>query len=54
MSDTILANATLVLPDEVIRGTLHIVDGLIAAIDQACGELEAFRKAAPAMQPDAA
>lgn len=27
---------------------------LISAIDQACGELEAFRKAAPAMQPDAA
>lgn len=27
---------------------------LISAIDLACGELEAFRKAAPAMQPDAA
>jgi maleylpyruvate isomerase len=27
---------------------------LISAIDQACGELEAFRKAAPAMKPDAA
>lgn len=34
MSDTILANATLVLPDEVIRGALVIREGEIAAIDQ--------------------
>ena len=33
MTDTILANATLVLPDEVITGTLHLKDGLIAGID---------------------
>ncbi len=33
MSDMILANATLVLPDAVITGTLHLSDGVIAAID---------------------
>lgn len=33
MFDVILANATLVLPDEVIRGSLHIQGGRIAAID---------------------
>ena len=33
MIDLILANATLVLPDEVIRGSLHLSDGVIAAID---------------------
>jgi maleylpyruvate isomerase len=27
---------------------------LIAAVDAACGEIEAFRRAAPAVQPDAA
>jgi maleylpyruvate isomerase len=27
---------------------------LISAVDQACGELDAFRRAAPALQPDAA
>jgi alpha-D-ribose 1-methylphosphonate 5-triphosphate diphosphatase len=37
MSDVILANATLVLPDEVMRGTLQIVDGLIVAIDPGTG-----------------
>lgn len=34
MTDTILANATLVLPGEVIRGALHLSGGAIAAIDQ--------------------
>jgi len=33
MTDTLLANATLILPDEVIRGRLHLSDGRIAAID---------------------
>lgn len=33
MTDTILANATLVLPDEVIPGALYLKDGLIAGID---------------------
>ncbi len=33
MTDTILANATLVLPDEVIRGSILLRDGRIAAID---------------------
>ena len=33
MSDTILANATLVLPDEVITGSLRLSGGLITAID---------------------
>lgn len=34
MTQTILANARLVLPDEVIHGAIHIQDGHIAAIDQ--------------------
>ncbi len=33
MTDTILANATLVLPDEVIRGSIHLRDGRIEGID---------------------
>jgi len=33
MSETILANATLVLPHEVFTGTLRIIGGQIAAID---------------------
>eukprot|EP01036_Dinobryon_divergens_P007473 gene7473-9965_t len=33
MSDTILANAKLVLPHEVITGSLRLSDGLITAID---------------------
>jgi len=33
MFDVILANASLVLRDEVIRGSLHILSGRIAAID---------------------
>lgn len=33
MSDHILANALLVLPNEVIRGALHLADGVIAAIE---------------------
>ena len=33
MPQTILANATLVLPDEVIRGAICLQDGKIAAID---------------------
>lgn len=33
MSDTILANATLVLPHEVIAGSIHIQNGRITAID---------------------
>lgn len=33
MTETILANATLILPDEVIRGMLRMTDGRIAAID---------------------
>lgn len=32
MTDTILSNATLVLPDEVIRGSLRLSDGRIAEI----------------------
>lgn len=31
--DTILANATLILPDETVRGTLVLRDGIIAAMD---------------------
>lgn len=34
MTDTILANATLVLPNEVISGSLAIKDGVITAIAQ--------------------
>ncbi|MBI1169948.1 alpha-D-ribose 1-methylphosphonate 5-triphosphate diphosphatase [bacterium] len=34
MTETILANATLVLPDEVIRGSIRLCDGEIAGIDQ--------------------
>jgi alpha-D-ribose 1-methylphosphonate 5-triphosphate diphosphatase len=34
MTDTILANATLVLPSEVLRGAVHISDGRIVGIDQ--------------------
>ncbi len=34
MSQTILANATLVLPTEVIHGAITLRDGVIAAIDQ--------------------
>jgi alpha-D-ribose 1-methylphosphonate 5-triphosphate diphosphatase len=37
MTDTILANATLVLPTEVIRGTLHLSGGVIAGIDPGVG-----------------
>ena len=37
MTDTILANATLVLPDQVIRGALHLVAGRIASIDPGTG-----------------
>ncbi len=33
MTETILANAALVLPGEVMRGSLHMVDGRIAAIE---------------------
>lgn len=33
MTDTILANALLVLPDETLRGTVHLSGGHIAAID---------------------
>lgn len=33
MTETILANATLVLPDEVVRGSLRMQGGRIAAID---------------------
>jgi len=32
MTDTILANATLILPEEVRRGSLHLSDGRIAGI----------------------
>lgn len=34
MTETILANATLVLPNEVIHGALRIENGVITAIDQ--------------------
>ena len=34
MTETILANATLVLPHEVIHGAIRIEDGAITAIDQ--------------------
>jgi alpha-D-ribose 1-methylphosphonate 5-triphosphate diphosphatase len=33
MSETILANATLVLPNEVIHGAIRIENGHITAID---------------------
>jgi alpha-D-ribose 1-methylphosphonate 5-triphosphate diphosphatase len=33
MTDTVLANATLVLPGEVLRGSLHLSAGRIRAID---------------------
>ena len=33
MSETILANATLVLPDQVITGALRIANGIIVGID---------------------
>lgn len=35
--ETILANATLVLPDETLTGALVVSDGLIAAIDPGAG-----------------
>ena len=34
MTETILANATLVLPNEVIQGAIRIENGVITAIDQ--------------------
>lgn len=34
MTETILANATLVLPRDVLRGSLHVVDGHIAGISE--------------------
>lgn len=34
MTETILANATLVLPDDVIHGAIRVADGHITAIDQ--------------------
>lgn len=34
MTETILANATLVLPNEVVRGSVLLRDGMIAAIDE--------------------
>jgi alpha-D-ribose 1-methylphosphonate 5-triphosphate diphosphatase len=37
MTEIILANATLVLPDEVVTGSLHLSGGLIVAIDQGPG-----------------
>jgi alpha-D-ribose 1-methylphosphonate 5-triphosphate diphosphatase len=37
MTDTILANATLVLPSETQTGAVHIKDGLIAGIDIGAG-----------------
>ena len=37
MQDMILANATIVLEDEVMRGTLTVRDGHIAAIDRGAG-----------------
>jgi alpha-D-ribose 1-methylphosphonate 5-triphosphate diphosphatase len=37
MTETVLANALLVLPDETVRGSLTIRDGEIAAIDQGAG-----------------
>ncbi len=37
MTETILANATLVLPGEVIRGSLRMAEGRIAAIDTGAG-----------------
>ena len=37
MTDVILANATLVLPDEVIRGSLLFSGGMITAMDQGAG-----------------
>ena len=33
MKETILANADLVLADEVLRGSLRMIDGKIAAIE---------------------
>ncbi len=37
MTDTILANATIVLPDQVLHGNLHLSGGLIAGIDSGPG-----------------
>ncbi len=37
MTETILANAMIVLPDEVIRGSLVMRDGLISTIDTGAG-----------------
>ena len=37
MSDTILANATLILPDQVFTGSLYITNGVITAIDTGTG-----------------
>lgn len=34
MSDTVLANALLVLPRETLRGSLHLADGVIRAIER--------------------
>ena len=34
MSDTVLANALLVLPGETFRGSLHLADGVIRAIER--------------------
>ena len=35
MTDLLLSNAQLVLPDEIRRGTIHIRDGVIAGLDDA-------------------
>ncbi len=37
MTDTILANAMLVLPTEVIRGAVHLSNGVVAGIDTGAG-----------------
>src|SRR6218665_2387329 len=31
--EDVFRNATIVLPDEVVTGSVHVVDGVIAAID---------------------
>lgn len=34
MTEAILTNARLVLPDRIVKGAVHLRDRLIAAVDQ--------------------
>ena len=42
----ILANAELILPDRVMRGAVHIEDGLIARITEGAEEIQMRKVAA--------